>query len=624
MLQAHRDVARLALGPSLSPALNYRPDIDGLRAIAITLVVIFHLQPNLIPAGFVGVDVFFVISGFLIIGIIVNALEQESFSLAGFYARRIRRIFPALIIVLLTVWIIGWNRFLPEDFAELGRQILAGAAFSSNILNYSEAGYFDAPAASKPLLHLWSLGVEEQFYLAMPLMLILIVRRRLSIPWTLGLTVALSFGASIVLMHYSQPAAFYLPFTRVWELMVGGLLAYAALHWPRLSKRLQREAYPALGIVLIIAGAYLSPTAAFPGWWAVLPVLGSALVIAAGPGKTVNLILSCRTAVALGLISYPLYLWHWPLLVLLQSPGSKGRWVVVLSVALAVATYLLVERPLRSLRLPRVAASGLGAMTVVALLAGTVIGTDGLPDRYNPSIPPLFLRVPRPDFYPPDYQAGNVAGPKILLWGDSHADHLNPGFLSIRSTRSISLFHESFGADCAPIRNQTETRRCTNLLRSIKQSVAAIRPDIAVISALWSIYSPFNAEGLAELLAFSRQIGCKHIFVIGPEPRWAQPLRNELASAYLKNPQNGVPLRMSTFLRIDPELEGSLRTTTERYGATYISAIAKLCDPNGCLVRVGDKPGDIIQFDDNHFSKAGSEYFVRLIADEILAGQTDH
>jgi len=607
---------------SLLPDQDYRADIDGLRAVAITLVVAYHLQDSLIPAGFVGVDVFFVISGFLITRMIVDGLERESFSLTSFYARRIRRIFPALIVVLAATWLIGWQRLLPEDFDELGRQILAGAAFSSNLLNYSEAGYFDAPAATKPLLHLWSLGVEEQFYLAMPLLLIVAVRRGVSLAWGLGLTAALSFAGSIVLVGYSQPAAFYLPFTRFWELLIGGGLAYATTHWSwhiRLwqTKSLQREPLSLIGIALIIAAACLSRAAEFPGWWAVLPVLGSALVIAAGPATLINRALSTRPAVALGLISYPLYLWHWPLLVLLHNPDSRGHWIILLSVFLAAGTYLLVERPARWLRLPRVAVTSLIGMAVIVLFAGAATQTDGMPGRFKPPIPEVFLPVPRPVFYPPDDDARNVAGPKVLLWGDSHAAHLNPGFIAIRAAQPIRLFHEAFTEDCNPLQSRPETQRCMDALASSKRHVAALQPDIIVVSALWSLYSPLNLDGLADVLAFARQAG-KHLFVIGPDPRWPQPLRSEVAKAYLKDPQSGVPQRLNTFLRFGPELEQSVSVAAKRHAAAYIPVMDKLCNSDGCLVRVGDKPGDIIQFDDNHFSKAGSEYFVKLIIGQIL------
>ena len=188
-------------------AAKYRPDIDGLRAVAIAAVFIFHATPHLLRGGFVGVDVFFVISGFLIIRIILEGLETSKFSLAGFYARRVRRIFPALICVLGAIWALGWHFMLPEDFQELGKQIVAGAAFSSNLLTYSQVGYFDAPAITKPLLHLWSLGVEEQFYLVTPLALIALARRRISMPLALGATAVASFAFNIALVRYDQEAA---------------------------------------------------------------------------------------------------------------------------------------------------------------------------------------------------------------------------------------------------------------------------------------------------------------------------------------------------------------------------------------------------------------------------------
>jgi peptidoglycan/LPS O-acetylase OafA/YrhL len=602
---------------------DYRSDVDGLRAVAICIVVIFHMQRSLVPGGFVGVDVFFVISGFLITRLIVDALERGTFSLSEFYSRRIRRIFPALIIVLAVVWIIGWLTLLPDDFAELGRQILAGAVFASNLLNYSEVGYFDAPAASKPLLHLWSLGVEEQFYLAIPAFLIVAMKCRIPFPRILAITAVLSCAGNIALVRYSQRAAFYLPISRLWELLIGGCIPYATARWSLQTERFRRESSSILGISLIGAAAYLVPAADFPGWWAVPPVLGSALIIAAGPEATVNRALSRRPLVGLGLISYPLYLWHWPLLVLLRGPTSKGRWIVALSVVLAAATYLLIEQPLRrSFRLPRIAIGGLTGMATMALLATMTAQTGGLPGRYDPPLPAIFLRVAQPNFFPAGYEAGNVAGPKVLLWGDSHADQLNPGFLAVRETRPLRLYHNNFGADCAPIRSQPEADRCADLLRSIESDVAAIHPDIVVIAALWSLYSPLDIAGLDDLLTFSRHSGAKDVFVVGPEPRWPQSLRVELADAYLKNPQSGVPKRLTTYIRLDPQLARSIRIAAESHGANYIAPMDKLCNVDGCLVRVGDNPGDIIQSDDSHFSRAGSEYFVNLIIGQILKNET--
>ena len=604
------------------PSSNYRPDIDGLRAIAIGLVVVFHVQEDLLPGGFVGVDVFPTISGFLITGTISDALERGTFSLVGFYERRIRRIFPALIVVLAAVWILGWYTLLPEDFAELGRQIVAGAAFASNLLTYSEVGYFDAAAASKPLLHLWSLGVRRAVLSCDAV--IADDRNEAAKLSSLG---SWSRGCAVlcwqyILVRYSQPAAFYLPFTRVWELLAGGYFAYAANHWPSWTGSFQREAVSVTGIVLIAAAACLSPAAAFPGWWAVPPVLGSILIIAAGPSTLVNSALSCRPAVALGLISYPLYLWHWPLLVLLRDPNSKGRWIVALSVILAAATYLLIERPLRSFRLPRVAVISFAGMVAAALLGVAAVRTDGLPSRYSPPNSSLVPSSTAAGLWTQrlrERECGRSQNSNLEEHPRGSFDSRLPGGSGRSTNQAVS---QQLRRELRTNPNPTQARDCANLLDSIKSDVSAVQPDIIIIGALWAIYTPFNAGGLADLLEFSRKIGVKSTFVVGPEPRWPQPLRNELINAYLKNRQNGVPQRLNTYLRIDPEIERSIRSTAESHGAGYVSAMKTLCNSEGCLVRVGDDPGDILVWDDNHFSKAGSEYFVNQIIGQILASYT--
>src|SRR5436190_5181032 len=208
---------------------SYRPDIDGLRAIAVGVVVAFHAFPEVLPGGFVGVDVFFVISGFLISGIILSALRTESFSFRQFYARRIRRIFPALSIVLAAVLVMGWFSLFADDYAALGRQVVSGAVFSSNLLLWHESSYFDIAAELKPLLHLWSLGIEEQFYIVWPLLLFVVAKwGRAQWPFMLAIAGA-SFAANVAFIDSHPTATFYLPQARLWELAVGGILAYVRL-----------------------------------------------------------------------------------------------------------------------------------------------------------------------------------------------------------------------------------------------------------------------------------------------------------------------------------------------------------------------------------------------------------
>lgn len=204
---------------------NYRPDIDGLRAVAVLLVVGFHAFPGRFPGGFVGVDIFFVISGYLITGILLKEMESSDFSFARFYARRVRRIFPALILVLLCCFVVGWFVLLPDEFKALGKHIFGGAAFFSNFVLLHDAGYFDAAAVRKPLLHLWSLGIEEQFYIVWPVVLFLAFQIR-RVGWMITAIFVASFLANVLTIGRNPVAAFYWPFTRAWELMSGGILVW--------------------------------------------------------------------------------------------------------------------------------------------------------------------------------------------------------------------------------------------------------------------------------------------------------------------------------------------------------------------------------------------------------------
>lgn len=357
---------------------KYRPDIDGLRAVAVLLVVGFHAFPDWVKGGFIGVDIFFVISGFLISTIIFENLERNSFSFIEFYSRRIRRIFPSLLVILVASFALGWFTLLPDQYKQLGKHIAGGAGFVSNFVLWNESGYFDSAAETKPLLHLWSLGIEEQFYIVFPLLLWLAWKRRFNL---LAITVAIaliSFGLNISKYRSDAVADFHSPQTRFWELMIGAVLAYTQLgkqdifaqlkrrldHWLGMAVHAHRQepnrsnlrnAQSILGAMLIVVGAVVvTKEDHFPGWWALLPTLGAVLVISAGAQAWINRwILSNRILVWFGLISFPLYLWHWVLLSFAHIneggiPISQIRITAVLvSIVLAWLTYTLVEKPLR-------------------------------------------------------------------------------------------------------------------------------------------------------------------------------------------------------------------------------------------------------------------------------------
>lgn len=330
---------------SRAPSPAYRPDIDGLRAIAVLLVVAFHYFEGRLGGGFVGVDVFFVISGFLISGIILDAVASRRFSVAQFYGARVRRIFPALAVVLAAVLVAGWVLLLPSEYIAVGRHTVAGAGFLANIAAWREASYFDTAAGTKPLLHLWSLGVEEQFYVCWPLFLIGLSRLS-DRARGFALTVcAASLCWSVWLTGTDQAGAFYSPLARVWELAAGGGLA-AWLRQREKSESPLAWVMSLAGLAAILGSAvWLGPASRFPGANALWPVGGAALVIAAGPASWVNRrLLGHPTLATIGLISYPLYLWHWPVLVFVRvvtavEPSVAVRCALIaLSAALAVAT----------------------------------------------------------------------------------------------------------------------------------------------------------------------------------------------------------------------------------------------------------------------------------------------
>jgi peptidoglycan/LPS O-acetylase OafA/YrhL len=371
---------------------GYRADIDGLRALAVIPVVLFHAGTASVSGGFVGVDVFFVISGFLITGILLREIQEGRYSIVNFYERRMRRIFPALFFVIACVYVVGLCILLPVDLAGLAKSIIATAFFVSNMLFWSEAGYFDAPAEMKPLLHTWSLAVEEQYYILFPLALFLLYRllKGRNAVWCIAAACLISLGLSEWGVRHAPVATFYLLPTRAWELLLGSLLAMGVL--PCISSARVAQGVSAGGLALIVASMLvLTPLSPFPGITALAPCLGAVLVIHAGANHEPlgNRILAFPPARFIGLISYSLYLWHWPIIVF-----TKYIWieeltfqlkaaVVAASLAAAVLTWRFIERPFRNpARVPRktIFASGIAAMAVATVIAVPGI-PGGLPNR---------------------------------------------------------------------------------------------------------------------------------------------------------------------------------------------------------------------------------------------------
>ena len=339
---------------------NYRLDIDGLRSLAVLSVVLFHAFPDVIHGGFIGVDIFFVISGYLISSIIYKGLNDRSFSFSDFYARRIKRIFPALIVVLISCLLFGWFSLLSNEYQQLGKHTFGASTFTNNFMFWAESGYFDNDAGTKPLLHLWSLSIEEQFYLLWPLLLWWIYKWKAHLGKILiGLTVGFTL-LHFYIFHPDRVAAFYAPYARFFELLVGAYIAYQHLQPKRktihpLLKRFKSiQSFLGLGLILI-GIQIITKESHFPGWYALLsPVLGTTLIIDSPKDSFINKYLfSNKVMVWIGLISYPLYLWHWPLLsfgyiVESQVPTLGMRIaLIILAMIFATLTYYFIEKPIR-------------------------------------------------------------------------------------------------------------------------------------------------------------------------------------------------------------------------------------------------------------------------------------
>jgi len=491
-----------------NPHYPYRPDIDGLRAVAVICVIAYHAFPASAPGGFVGVDVFFVISGFLITGILQREIADSTFSVSGFYARRAKRLFPALAVVLATTVIIGWALLVEDEYRQLGKHVAAGVAFVSNIALWRETGYFDVASESKPLLHLWSLGVEEQFYIVWPLIIALTFRARLNFFTAAGTLGLLSFAASIVLVDSKPASAFFLPHPRFWELMIGGLLAAAdpiftgsstsgegfALAGRRFATL--REAAALVGLVLIgLSVAIIDEKSSFPGWWVLLPTLGSCLLIGGGPRTWVSRrLMSRRALVSIGLISYPLYLWHWPLLsfariVYADQPPVGARLAVLVATALlAWGTYRYVETPIRVLargaRCSRVVVAGLGAVMSTLFVTGLMV-RHGVPQERLKDLSVIVSKARKDWHYPGDDLAAidGVSGEAVLFFGDSLVRQLYPRIkhvaaLNPRARRAV-IFNTAPG--CAPLRGIGRKSRSECLAYSARGFEIAASPAVRVV-----------------------------------------------------------------------------------------------------------------------------------------------
>lgn len=539
---------------------KYRPDIDGLRAIAVLSVVAFHAFPSWMKGGFIGVDVFFVISGYLISTIIFTNLDKQTFSFAEFYARRIKRIYPALLLVLTATVVFGWFALLADEYKQLGKHLMGAAGFVSNLVLWGESGYFDNSAESKPLLHLWSLGIEEQFYFVWPLLCWMFWRmksRRLAL--ILG-TILLSFALNIYMIKSDGVATFYSPLTRFWELLFGSLLAYLSLYHNGAISNLQENrklvhACSILGFSILIVGFIsINKDAWFPGYWALVPVIGSVLIILAGPNAILNrLILTNKLAVWFGLISFPLYLWHWPLLTYLRivergQPDAMQRlYAVALSILLAWITYQFVEKRVRKTGSFSLVGTFLACSLILFISGFVIFSKDGFVERKAVTTSDFTTEVQH-QFTGPiwSYTKNDIClknhpyknesdlawwfcmqskdkPPTVILLGNSFANQLYPGFAKnerLKSQNILSIGTCAIGYDgndsdprspCHARRTEDQAKFIDDIIEknpSIKFAILdgfVMKPSAAYIERVLLRIKYFESKGV-KVIVFTPHI----------------------------------------------------------------------------------------------------------------------
>jgi peptidoglycan/LPS O-acetylase OafA/YrhL len=598
--------------------------------------VLFHFGVQRLSGGFVGVDVFFVISGYLITGIILREMGKGTFGIVDFYDRRIRRIFPALITVLAACLFVSFCFDLPSSIKGTSTASIATLFFYSNFYFNGVSDYFDDAIKLNPLLHTWSLSVEEQFYVLFPLLAFAMRtfdrNRKLFI---LASIAAVSLTWSIWLVHVDTSAGFYLPQSRAWELMLGSILTLGVIPEVRGWKA---EVTAAAGIILILgSAALLTENSTFPGVGALAPCIGAAAIIYSGTGRStiVGRILSTRPMVGVGLISYSMYLWHWPMVAFYRAfYGEPSRLskvgLIVAVVAISAFSLKYIERPFRSkphLLAPRQTLLAGGFATAVLVLAVVtllpvalivrqiptdVIAVDGYSNydstRYFRS-GQCFLSSRFNDFNSFDMEKClhiKQAASNVLLIGDSHAAHLWIGL----STRYPEInFLQATSSGCMPVLVPSGAKRCTDLINMVfRDFLPKHHVDSVILSASWAEADLAEIEVTVEFLhKFANRI-----FVIGPSPSYRKPLPAILARQML---DGGQTIRKELMQRDPVLIDKEFQTRLVHDALTYISLYKAIC-PKECLLWAGKNQP--LLFDSSHFTKSGSIRVAEIIGPQMF------
>jgi len=597
--------------------MRYRPEIDGLRAVAVLPVVLFHAGFDVFSGGYVGVDVFFIISGFLITGLIREDLAAGRFSILGFYERRVRRILPALVAVSLVTSAVAFAVMLPSFVVDFSRSLVAVATFVSNVYFWKFSGYFDASAALRPMLHTWSLAVEEQFYVFMPIAALIVFRycARFWL-WIFGLALLASLALSVYATQAAPTANFFLLPTRAWELLLGAMFASIPR---RVSQGYVDQIASLAGLCLILWAVFTYDEATpFPGLAALAPCVGSVLIIYfAHPQVTlVGRLLSSRPAIWIGLISYSLYLVHWPIAVFwryltMQAPGLLGATAITMaSIPLAYLSWRYVEQPFRkrtSASSLRVVLTGLAALAVIGLIGAYGWATGGTLTSFGTSAAPkqekgngwrngecFYETKPNAAWNPRACVINPQGGLPVLLWGDSFAAHYTPGIVANLAEGGAARVYEYTAAGCPPALAYFSQARpwCTDFNRNALVEIQKLGIERVILSARWVDLRRRGLDQLGSTLEALKKLDVE-TFVVGQSPIFITDVSVIGARGNDK-----------WYSTVDDSLNAQLKALTEKGGATFIDPTLALCDGDTCDIRVD---GQYLYFDYGHFGDFGSE-----------------
>lgn len=582
--------------------MKYRKDIDGLRAVAVLPVLIFHAKLGFFHGGFLGVDVFFVISGFLITSILIEEISQKTFSFANFYERRVRRLLPALIFMTAATSVLAYQLMITVDLKGYGNSLVAMSLFSSNIFFWLDSGYFDRVADLKPMLHTWSLAVEEQYYFFFPLVLLIVLRW---VPKLLTLTVLTILVISLGLASWASvnapDANFYLLPTRAWELMFGSLASILIFNNVQILERLSTANAFKNGalIVLFICLIWFDESIPHPSMLTLIPVLATlVLIVIPAPDSLAHKLLTLRPMVFTGLISYSLYLWHQPLLVFnrymsAKSDASVRIAILLAAFALAFVSWRYIEKPFRHRNVTtRKQVYSFCAVSFAAIIGfGLYAGQDGLPSRYTQEQQALlsYLQYNAPAGQPQDnahcfldedethkaLSASCFDSGSVLLWGDSHANALAKG---LRYKLGENL-NETTSSACLPLINThfPHRKHCQTTNDFVIEHIQQANYDTIVLHGNW-ISHPDKIDALSETLAALQTVNAR-IIVVGGVPHYLPDLPSFLLTKRLLLDADSAPVKVEPTLFAEIEaIDTKLMAASKQFdNVTFVSALASFC-----------------------------------------------